>query len=84
MVYDTILEKKLEGYEFIGVAQVLTRALAHESQSKGTRLKFDRPNMHMLDYESSNDENKEVCAAEFTWSPNDKANTCASRLIRVR
>jgi hypothetical protein len=34
--------------------------------------------MHMLDYESLDVENKEVCAAEFTWSPNDKANTCAS------
>jgi hypothetical protein len=32
----------------------------------------------MLDYESSDDESKEVCAAEFTWSPNDKANACAS------
>jgi hypothetical protein len=32
----------------------------------------------MLDYESSDDESKEVCAAEFTWLPNDKANTCAS------
>ena len=34
--------------------------------------------MHMLDYESSDDEGKEVCAAEFTWSPNDKVDTCAS------
>jgi hypothetical protein len=34
--------------------------------------------MHMLDYKSSYDENKEVCAAEFTWLPNDKANTSAS------
>jgi hypothetical protein len=32
----------------------------------------------MLDYESSDDENKEVCVVEFTWLPNDKANTCAS------
>jgi hypothetical protein len=77
VVYDPIL-KKLEGNEFIDVAQVLVRALAHNSQSKDTRLKSDRPNMHMLDYESSHDENKEVCAAEFALSPNDKANTCAS------
>jgi hypothetical protein len=34
--------------------------------------------MHMLDYESSDNESKEVCVAEFTWLPNDKANTCAS------
>jgi hypothetical protein len=32
----------------------------------------------MFDCESSDDENKEVCVAEFTWLPNDKANTCAS------
>jgi hypothetical protein len=34
--------------------------------------------MHMLDYESSDDESKEVCATEFTWSSDDKENTCAS------
>jgi hypothetical protein len=34
--------------------------------------------MHLLDYESSDDESKEVCAAEFTWLPNDKANTYTS------
>jgi hypothetical protein len=72
------IKEKLEGHEFIDVAQVLVRALAHESRSKDTRLKSDCPNMHMLDYESSDDESKEVCAAEFTWLPNDKANTCAS------
>jgi hypothetical protein len=72
------IREKLEGHEFIDVAQVLVRALAHESRSKETRLKSDRPNMHMLDYASSDDESKEVCVAEFTWLPNDKANTCAS------
>jgi hypothetical protein len=61
------IKEKLEGHEFIDVPQVLTRGLVHESRSKDTRLKFDRPNMHMLDYESSDDESKEVYAAEFTW-----------------
>jgi hypothetical protein len=69
------IKEKLEGYDFIDVAQVLVRVLAHESRSKDTRLKSDRHNMHMLDYESSDDENKEVCVAEFTWSPNDKAGS---------
>jgi hypothetical protein len=78
MVCDPILKKKLEGHEFIDVAQVLVRSLAHESRSKDTRLKSDRPNMHMLNYESSDDESKEVYAAEFKWSSDDKANTCAS------
>jgi hypothetical protein len=72
------IREKVEGHEFIDVAQVLVRALAHESRSKDTRLKSDRSNMHILDYESSDDESREVCAAEFTWLPNDKANTCAS------
>jgi hypothetical protein len=72
------IKEKLEGHEIVDVAQVLVRALAHESRSKDTRLKSDRPNMHLLDYESSDDESKDVCAAEFTWLPNDKANTCAS------
>jgi hypothetical protein len=31
------IKEKLEGHEFIDVAQVLTRALAHESRSKDTR-----------------------------------------------
>jgi hypothetical protein len=72
------IREKLESHEIIDVSQVLVRALAHESRSKDTRLKYDRPNMHMLDYESSDDESKEVCAAEFTWLPNDKASTCVS------
>jgi hypothetical protein len=72
------IKEKLEGHEFIDVAQVLVRDLAHESRSKDTRLKSDRLNMHMLDYESSDDESTEVYAAEFTWSSDDKANTCAS------
>jgi hypothetical protein len=71
------IKEKLEGHEFTDVAQVLVRVLAHESQSKDTRLKSDRLNMHMLDYESLDDESKEVYAAEFTWSSDDKANTCA-------
>jgi hypothetical protein len=72
------IREKLEGHEFINISQVLVRDLAHESQKKDTRLKSDRPNMHMLDYELLDDENKEVCAAEFTWLHNDKANTWAS------
>ena len=55
------IKEKLEGHEFANVFQVMQRALAQESRSKDTRLKSDRPNMDMLDYESSNDESKEVC-----------------------
>jgi hypothetical protein len=72
------IREKLDGHEFANVAQVLRRALAQESRSKDNRFKSDHSNMHMLEYESSDDESKEICAAEFTWSPNDKAETCAS------
>jgi hypothetical protein len=80
------IREKLEGREFIDVAQVLVRSLARESRSKDTRLKSDRPNMHMLDYESSDNESKEVCAAEFTWLPmiNKTLLLPLSWLIRVR
>jgi hypothetical protein len=38
------------------------------------------PNTHALEYhsDSSDDESKDVYAAEFVWSPNDKPSTCAS------
>jgi hypothetical protein len=38
----------------------------------------------MLDYESSDDESKEVYTAEFKWSSDDKANTCASLKPAIR
>jgi hypothetical protein len=76
----------LESHEFIDVAQVLVRALAHESRSKDTQLKSDRPNMHMIDYESSDDENKEVCAADLHGHLMIKQTLVLllSRLIRVK
>ena len=58
------------------------RALAAESQSKESQesLGLHRPNTHALEYnsDSSDDESKEVYAAEFVWSSDDKPSTCAS------
>ena len=72
------IRERLEGYEFLTINQVLQRALAQESRSKDTRLKSDRPNTHIVDYDFSDDESKDVYAAEFKWSANEKPCTCTS------
>ena len=72
------IKERLEGYEFLTVNQVLQRALAQESRSKNAKFKPDRLGMHVLQGESSDDEDNEVYAAEFIWTSNDKPSTCAS------
>ena len=72
------IKEKLEGYEFLTINQVLQRVLAQESRSKESKFKSDCLGMHMLHGDSSDDESKDVYAAEFVWSPNDKPSTCAS------
>ena len=59
------IKEKLEGYEFLTINEVLQRALAQESRSKDSKFKFDRPGMHVLHGDSSDDENNEIYAAEF-------------------
>ena len=67
---------------FFAVNQVHQRALAAESQSKELQEshRHHRSNTHALEYhsDSSDDESKEVYAAEFLWSPSDKPSTCSS------
>ena len=74
------IKEKLEGNDFFTVNQVHQRALAAESRSKELQEshRHHRPNTHALEYhsDSSDDESKEVYAAEFVWSPNDKPSTC--------
>jgi len=76
------IKEKLEGHDFFAVNQVHQRALAIESRSKEyqDRHRHHRPNMHALECNSdcSDDESKEVYAAEFVWSSDDKPSTCAS------
>ena len=69
------IKKKLGGYEFLTVNQVLQRALAQESRSKDAKFKPGRLSMHVLQGESSGDEGNEVYVAEFVWSSNDKPST---------
>jgi len=72
------IKERLEGYEFLTVNQVLQKALAQKNRSKDAKFKSDRLGMHILQGESSDDEDNEVYAAEFVWSSNDKSSTCAS------
>ena len=76
------IKEKLEGYDFFTITQVHQRALAIESRSKESqdRHRHHRPNMHALECNSdcSDDEFKEVYAAGFVWSSDDKPSTCAS------
>ena len=75
------IKEKLEGNDFFVVNQVHQRALAAESQSKEWQEshRHHRPNTHALEYHSDSldDESKDVYAAKFVWSPNDKPSTCA-------
>jgi hypothetical protein len=60
---------------------VLDRVLAQKNRSKElAKSKSDRPNMHFLNnnVDTSDDDNGDVYAAEFTWSSKDKAHTYAS------
>jgi hypothetical protein len=80
------LKEKLEGYEFQDVSQVLQRALALESRAKESRnfqksndkFKVDRPNVHMLEYESENsdDDDADVCVVEWHNSYSHGTSDC--------
>jgi hypothetical protein len=77
-----IHKEKLDGQEFLDVSRLLQKALANENRlkefrnSQKTNEKSNRPIYYASDY--SDDESKDVYAAEFTWSSDDKPNTCAS------
>ena len=76
-------KEKLDGQVFLDVSQVLQKALANESRAKETLQKSNgKPNrpVYILGCESncSDDEGKNVYAAEFAWPSNDKPCTCGS------
>jgi hypothetical protein len=77
-----IHKEKLDGQDFLDVSRLLQKALANENplkESRSLQKTNEKPN-HPIYYASnySDDESKEVYAAEFTWSSDDKENTCAS------
>ena len=57
---------------------MLRRALAQESRSKDSKPKPDRFGVHVVNYDYSDDEGKEVYTAEFVWSSKDEPSTCSS------
>ena len=83
-------KEKLDGQEFLDVSQVLQKALANERRAKEALQKSNgKPNRHVyvLGCESnySDDEGKDVYAAEFAWPSNDKPCTCGSlKLIQKK
>jgi hypothetical protein len=62
------IRDKIEGPDFLSVAQVQVRALLVENRMKEKdNFKSRHSNVHIIDYDSdsSNDSGKEVYAAEF-------------------
>jgi hypothetical protein len=78
----TSIRNKLEGSNFLSVAQVQVRALVVENRlnKEKDNFKSRRFNVHIIyyDFDSSNYSDKEVYAAEFIWPPIEKAYSCSS------
>jgi hypothetical protein len=81
------LREKLEGHVFFDVSQVLQRALNCESRVKesGSFTKSgDKPRnecpVNMVEYtsESSDDEEANMCVAEWSWASKSKSFVCSS------
>ena len=73
------LKEKLAGTCFFSLAQLHQQALAVESRSKESQ-KVARHNINIMDYDSasSDDESKEIYAAQFSWSNKNKPFSCPS------
>jgi hypothetical protein len=78
-------KEKLDGQEFLDVSQIMKKAPTNESRAKEARnlqKSNEKPNPHVyvLGCESncSHDEGKDVYAAKFAWSSNNKPCTCGS------
>jgi hypothetical protein len=65
------IRDKIEGSDFLSVAQVQVRALVVENQMNKEKDNFKscRSNVHIIDYDSVslNNSDKEVYVAEFVW-----------------
>jgi hypothetical protein len=71
------IREKIEGSDFLSVAQVQVRALVVENRmnKKKDNFKSHCSNVHIIDYDSdsSNNSDKEVYVAEFVWPSKEKA-----------
>ena len=75
-------KEKYEVYNFFLLIKCIKRALVAESQNKESQEshRHHRPNTHTLEYNSdcSDDESKEVYAAEFVWPSQAKSFVCSA------
>jgi hypothetical protein len=80
------IREKLEGHIFSNVSQVLQRALNYESRAKESRSftrSSDKPRnecpINMIEYanESSDDEEADMCVAEWSWASKSKPFICS-------
>ena len=76
------IKERLEVYNFFTITQVHQRVLAIESRSKESQEthRHHHSNMHALECNSdcSDDESKDVYAAEFVWPSQAKPFTCSA------
>ena len=74
--------EKLEGFDYFSINQLQVRALgqAYRFKSGKDTYKTHRSNTHVVeyDYDSSDDEGKDVYAAEFVWPSSAKPCSCSS------
>ena len=74
--------EKLDGSSFYSINQHQAKALSQENKFKKEKYtyKSHHSNTHVIDYDSdsSDDEDKEVYAAEFVWPASAKPSTCTS------
>ena len=73
------IKEKLAGTWFCSLSVLHQQALAVESRSKESQ-KVARHNINIMDYDSasSDDESKEIYAAQFSWSNKNKPFSCPS------
>jgi hypothetical protein len=73
---------KIEGSDFLLVAQVQLRALVVENRMNKEKDNFKsrRSNVHIIDYDSdsSDDSDKEIYAAKFVWPSKEKSYSCST------
>ena len=74
--------EKLDGLSFYSINQLQAKALSQETrfQKEKDTYKSHHSNTHVVEYDSdsSDDEDKEVYAAEFVWPASAKPSTCTS------
>ena len=74
--------EKLDGSSFYSINQLQAKALSQETKFRKEKhtYKSHRSNTHFVEYDSnsSDDEDKEVCATEFIWPASAKPCTCTS------